>query len=148
MRNLSCADCHGGALLTATSAEAKSLKAGFIGVPNQTDISILGPGCRANVANLYRYYLPLGQYARYPGRPRNVRLPARDKILTLGYNCHSGHQLLKADVPASCVYLSNMAGTTADCYADKVLLTAAEITVNRKTSDNSHKLLGTIVTSM
>jgi hypothetical protein len=148
MRNLSCADCHGGAPLTTTSAEAKSPKAGYIGVPTKADVPIAGTGCHANVANMRRYYLPMNQYAKYLARSHSVRLPECDEILAICYNCHSGHQLLKANVPASSVYPSRVPGTRADCYADKVLMAPYEITMNLKTSDICHKLLGTIVTSM
>ena len=46
------------------------------------------------------------------------------------FDCHGGHQILKADNPASPIYPTNLPGVCVNCHADDVRITAGEALTN------------------
>jgi hypothetical protein len=121
-RNVSCADCHGGDPAATTKEAAMSPAAGYIGVPAKSAIPALCASCHANVDLMRQYNLPTDQYAKYLESIHGTRLAQGDANVATCYDCHGGHQILKANDPASSVYPPNVPALCASCHSDKALM--------------------------
>jgi len=121
-RDVSCADCHGGDPSATTVDAAMSPAAGYIGLPAKVDIPALCASCHADVSLMRQYDLPTDQYAKYKESIHGIRLAAGDNNVTTCFDCHGGHQILKANDPASTVYRSNSPQLCASCHSDKALM--------------------------
>jgi Cytochrome c3 len=117
-RDVSCADCHGGDPTATTKEAAMSPAAGFIGAPAKSAIPALCASCHADVELMRQYNLPTDQYAKYNESVHGKLLAEGDTNVTTCYDCHGGHQILKANDPASSVYPSNVPTLCARCHSD------------------------------
>jgi len=144
-RDVSCADCHGGDPSATTVDEAMSPEAGYIGAPAKADIPALCASCHADVTQMRQYDLPTDQYAKYKESIHGLQLAAGDTNVATCYDCHGGHQVLKANDPASTVYAANVPQMCADCHADRELMAPYDIPTNQfdlyKQSVHGHALL-------
>jgi len=144
-RDVSCADCHGGDPSASTVDEAMSPQAGYIGVPAKADIPALCASCHSNVSLMRQYDLPTDQYAKYKESIHGIRLAEGDLNVTTCFDCHGGHQILKANDPASTVYPSNVPALCAGCHSDKDLMAPYGIPTNQydlyRQSVHGHALL-------
>ncbi len=130
-RGVLCADCHGGDPSANTVDAAMSPDAGYIGVPAKADIPAMCAGCHANVVQMRQYDLPTDQYAKYKESVHGIRLAEGDPNVATCFDCHGGHQILKANDPASTVYPANVPGTCASCHADQQLMAPYGIPTNQ-----------------
>ena len=126
-RGVTCADCHGGNPAATTKEEAMSAEAGYVGVPTKAAIPALCASCHADVAQMRQYNLPTDQYAQYQESVHGALLAKGDTNVATCYDCHGGHQVLKANDPASSVYPANVPKTCAGCHADKPLMAPYKI---------------------
>jgi hypothetical protein len=126
-RGGTCADCHGGNPAATTKEEAMSAAAGYVGVPAKAAIPALCASCHADVAQMRQYNLPTDQYAQYQESVHGTLLAKGDTNVATCYDCHGGHQVLKANDPASSVYPANVPKTCAGCHADKPLMAPYKI---------------------
>ncbi len=144
-RGVSCADCHGGNPAAETIDEAMSPAAGYIGAPAKKEIPALCASCHADVARMRQYNLPTDQYAKYRESVHGMRLDESDTNVATCFDCHGGHQILKANDPASTVYPSNVPALCASCHADKELMAPYGIPTNQydlyRQSVHGHALL-------
>ncbi len=130
-REVSCADCHGGDPSASTAEEAKSAAAGYVGVPAKADIPALCASCHAKVTMMRQYDLPTDQYAKYQESNHGLQLNKGDDNVATCFDCHGGHQILKANDPASTVYPANVPTMCANCHADKKLMAPYNIPTNQ-----------------
>lgn len=144
-RNISCADCHGGDPTATTKEEAKAPNTGYIGVPNKADIPALCAACHASVSQMRQYDLSTDQYDQYQESIHGLRLEEGDKNVATCFDCHGGHQILKANDPSSTVYPPNIPAMCASCHADQKLMAPYKIPTNQfdlyKQSVHGHALL-------
>jgi hypothetical protein len=144
-RDVTCADCHGGDPSAETVNESMSPDAGYIGVPAMTEIPALCASCHADVSLMRQYDLPTDQYAKYQESIHGIRLAEGDTNVTTCFDCHGGHQILKANDPASAVYPSNVPVLCASCHADEELMDPYGIPTNQfdlyQQSVHGHALL-------
>lgn len=144
-RDVSCADCHGGDPSATTVDEAMSPEAGYIGAPDKADVPALCASCHADVSQMRQYDLPTDQYAKYKESIHGVRLAEGDTNVATCYECHGGHQVLKANDPASSVYAANIPEMCASCHADATLMAPYDIPTNQfdlyRQSVHGHALL-------
>ncbi len=127
---VSCVDCHNGNPEAGTKEGAKAPGTGYIGVPAKTDIAALCLKCHPNLAWMSQDDIPAGQWTKYEDSVHSLHLAKeiRDKITC--FDCHGGHQMLRADNPASIVYPANVPGLCVSCHADEVSATAGETLTN------------------
>ena len=130
-RGVICADCHGGDPSATTIDGAMSPEAGYIGVPAKSEIPALCASCHADVAQMRQYDLPTDQYAKYKESIHGIRLAEGDPNVATCFDCHGGHQILKANDPASTVYPANVPGMCARCHADEELMAPYNIPTNQ-----------------
>jgi len=130
-RDVFCADCHGGDPTAETKEAAKSPDSGYIGRPAKADIPALCASCHADVVQMRQYDLPTDQYAKYQESIHGIRLDEGDDNVATCFDCHGGHQILKANDPASSVYPPNVPTMCAGCHADKELMTPYDIPTNQ-----------------
>lgn len=144
-RGVACADCHGGDPSATTIDGAMSPDAGYIGAPSKADIPALCASCHADVARMRQYDLPTDQYAKYQESVHGLRLAEGDFNVATCFDCHGGHQVLKANDPSSSVYPANVPATCASCHADKELMAPYNIPTNQfdlyRQSVHGHALL-------
>jgi hypothetical protein len=144
-RDVACADCHGGDPSASTVDAAMSPEAGYIGVPAKADTPALCASCHADVTRMRQYDLPTDQYAKYKESIHGIRLAEGDLNVTTCFDCHGGHQILKANDPASTVYPSNVPGLCASCHSDTDLMAPYGIPTNQydlyRQSVHGHALL-------
>jgi len=144
-RDVVCADCHGGDPSATDVNQSMSPEAGYIGVPPKTEIPALCASCHADVSLMRQYDLPTDQYAKYQESTHGIRLAEGDLNVTTCFDCHGGHQILKANDPASTVYPSNVPALCAGCHSDKELMAPYNIPTNQfdlyKQSVHGHALL-------
>lgn len=130
-RDVTCADCHGGDPSATTVDDAMSPAAGYIGAPAKADIPALCASCHADVARMRQYDLPTDQYAKYKESIHGIRLAEGDPNVATCFDCHGGHQVLKANDPASSVYPANVPQMCARCHADQKLMAPYGIPTNQ-----------------
>ena len=130
-RGVSCADCHGGDPSATTIDAAMSPEAGYIGAPAKADIPALCASCHADVSQMRQYDLPTDQYAKYKESIHGTKLAEGDTNVATCYDCHGGHQVLKANDPASTVYMANVPQMCANCHADTNLMAPYHIPTNQ-----------------
>jgi hypothetical protein len=144
-RGVTCADCHGGDPSAETVDESMSPDAGYIGVPAKTEIPALCASCHADVSLMRQYDLPTDQYAKYKESIHGIRLAEGDINVTTCFDCHGGHEILKANDPASTVYPANVPELCASCHSDKELMAPYNIPTNQfdlyRQSVHGHALL-------
>ncbi len=144
-RDVTCADCHGGDPSANTVNESMAPEAGYIGVPAQIEVPALCASCHADVARMRQYDLPTDQYAKYRESIHGIRLAEGDLNVTTCFDCHGGHQILKANDPASTVYPANVPSLCANCHADEELMAPYNIPTNQfdlyQQSVHGHALL-------
>lgn len=121
-RGVICADCHGGNPAATTLDDAMSPAAGYIGAPAKMEIPALCASCHADVDRMRQYDLPTDQYAKYQESIHGLKLAQGDTNVTTCYDCHGGHEILKANDPSSTVYPANVPKLCAGCHADKKLM--------------------------
>jgi hypothetical protein len=125
--------------------EAKSSSAGYVGVPAKTDIPALCASCHASVTQMRQYDLPTDQYAKYKESIHGIRLAEGDENVATCFDCHGGHQILKANDPVSNVYSPNVPKMCAGCHADEELMAPYDIPTNQfdlyEQSVHGHALL-------
>lgn len=105
--------------------------AGYIGVPAKAAIPALCASCHADVQLMRQYNLPTDQYAKYNESVHGKRLVEGDTIVATCFDCHGGHQVLKANDPASSVYPANVPTLCARCHSDKDLMAPYGIPTNQ-----------------
>jgi hypothetical protein len=92
-----------------------------------------------------QYDLPTDQYAKYKESIHGIRLAEGDLNVTTCFDCHGGHQILKANDPASTVYPSNVPGLCSGCHSDQDLMAPYGIPTNQydlyRQSVHGHALL-------
>jgi hypothetical protein len=92
-----------------------------------------------------QYDLPTDQYAKYKESTHGIRLAEGDPNVATCFDCHGGHQILKANDPASSVYPVNVPAMCASCHADKELMAPYGIPTNQfdlyRQSVHGHALL-------
>jgi hypothetical protein len=130
-RDVTCADCHGGDPSATTVDEAMSPDAGYIGAPAKSDVPALCASCHADVSLMRQYDLPTDQYAQYKESVHGIRLAEGDTNVATCFDCHGGHQILKANDPASSVYPVNVPTMCASCHADQALMAPYDIPTNQ-----------------
>jgi hypothetical protein len=130
-RGVTCADCHGGNPAASTVDEAMSPDAGYIGAPAKAEIPALCASCHSDVTQMRQYDLATDQYAQYKESIHGIRLAEGDTNVATCFDCHGGHQILKANDPASTVYPVNVPGMCASCHADKDLMAPYDIPTNQ-----------------
>jgi len=144
-RDVTCADCHGGDPSASMVDESMSPEAGYIGAPAKTDIPSLCASCHADVNRMRQYDLPTDQYAKYRESIHGIRLAEGDTNVTTCFDCHGGHEILKANDPASTVYPANVPELCAGCHSDKDLMAPYNIPTNQfdlyRQSVHGHALL-------
>jgi len=144
-RDVSCADCHGGDPTATTKETAMSPAAGFVGVPAKSAIPALCASCHADVASMRQYNLSTDQYAQYSDSVHGKLLAQGDTNVATCSDCHGGHQVLKANDPASAVYPANVPTLCASCHADKDLMASYGIPTDQfdlyRGSVHGHALL-------
>jgi nitrate/TMAO reductase-like tetraheme cytochrome c subunit len=144
-RDVTCADCHGGNPSDNTIDGAMSPEAGYIGVPAKADIPALCASCHADVTLMRQNGLPTDQWAQYQESTHGLRLAEGDPNVATCYDCHGGHQILKANDPASTVYASNVPAMCANCHGDKELMAPYNLSTNQydlyRQSIHGHALL-------
>ncbi len=144
-RDVTCADCHGGDPSASDINESMSPEAGYIGVPAKTEIPALCASCHADVSLMRQYDLPTDQYAKYQESIHGIRLAEGDKNVTTCFDCHGGHETLKANDPASTVYPANVPELCASCHSDEELMAPYNIPTNQfdlyQQSVHGHALL-------
>ncbi len=122
-----------------------SPEAGYIGVPAKKDIPALCASCHADVSLMRQYDLPTDQYAKYQESVHGIRLAEGDTNVTTCFDCHGGHQILKANDPASTVYPANVPELCASCHSDEELMAPYNIPTNQfdlyRQSVHGHALL-------
>jgi len=122
-----------------------SPEAGYIGVPAKTEIPALCASCHADVSLMRQYDLPTDQYAKYKESVHGIRLAEGDTNVTTCFDCHGGHQVLKANDPASSVYPAKVPELCASCHSDKDLMAPYDIPTNQfdlyQQSVHGHALL-------
>lgn len=126
-QDVSCVNCHGGNPSGTTVDEAMSPAAGYIGTPAKADIPALCASCHADVSQMRQYNLPTDQYAKYQESTHGLRLVQGDVTVATCYDCHGGHETLKANDPASSVYPANVPTLCSGCHSDKTLMAPYEI---------------------
>lgn len=144
-RQVGCADCHGGDPSASSKEEAMSRQANYIGVPLKQQIPALCASCHADVTRMRQYDLPTDQFAKYQESIHGMLLLRGDSKVATCYDCHGGHQVLKADDPASSVYPANVPGMCAGCHSDQALMAGREIPTDQfdlyRQSVHGHALL-------
>ncbi|GAB4543127.1 MAG: hypothetical protein Kow0063_35930 [Anaerolineae bacterium] len=144
-RGVSCADCHGGDPSASTVDGSMSPEAGYIGAPAKADIPALCASCHADVNRMRQYDLPTDQYAKYRESIHGIRLAEGDTNVTTCFDCHGGHEILKANDPASTVYPANVPELCAGCHSDEELMAPYNIPTNQfdlyRQSVHGHALL-------
>jgi hypothetical protein len=144
-RGVSCADCHGGDPSAPEVDESMSPDAGYIGVPAKSEIPALCASCHADVSRMRQYDLPTDQYAKYKESIHGIRLAEGDLNVTTCFDCHGGHEILKANDPASSVYAANVPSLCARCHSDEELMAPYDIPTNQydlyRQSVHGHALL-------
>ncbi len=122
-----------------------SPEAGYIGAPAKEDIPALCASCHADVNQMRQYDLPTDQYAQYRESVHGTLLAEGDPNVATCYDCHGGHQILKANDPASTVYPVNVPATCASCHADETLMAPYHIPTDQydlyRESVHGHALL-------
>jgi hypothetical protein len=92
-----------------------------------------------------QYDLPTDQYAKYRESVHGIRLAEGDPNVATCFDCHGGHQVLKANDPASTVYAVNVPGMCASCHANQELMAPYDIPTNQfglyQQSVHGHALL-------
>jgi hypothetical protein len=92
-----------------------------------------------------QYDLPTDQYAKYQESIHGIRLAEGDPNVATCFDCHGGHQILKANDPASSVYPVSVPTMCASCHADETLMAAYNIPTNQfdlyRQSVHGHALL-------
>jgi hypothetical protein len=144
-RGVTCADCHGGDPSASDVNESMSPDAGYIGVPAKTEIPALCASCHADVSLMRQYDLPTDQYAKYNESIHGIRLAEDDLNVTTCFDCHGGHEILKANDPASSVYPANVPSLCARCHSDEDMMAPYDIPTNQfdlyRQSVHGHALL-------
>ena len=144
-RDVSCADCHGGDPGATTKEAAMSPAAGYVGVPAKSAIPALCASCHSDVELMRQYNLPTDQYAKYNESVHGKLLAEGDTNVTTCFDCHGGHQVLKANDPASSVYPANVPALCAKCHSDKDLMASYGIPADQldlyRQSVHGHALL-------
>jgi len=100
-------------------------------VPVKANIPALCASCHAKVTLMRQYDLPTDQYAKYQESIHGMRLVEGDDNVAACFDCHGGHQILKANDPASTVYPSNVPNMCARCHADEALMAPYDIPTNQ-----------------
>ncbi len=126
-RNVACADCHGGDPTLSAMEASMSPDANFVGVPAKSDIPALCASCHADVPRMRQYDLPTDQWAKYKESTHGFQLSQGDRNVPTCFDCHGGHQVLKANDPASTVYPSNVPDLCASCHADETIMAGYNI---------------------
>ena len=119
---MTCADCHGGDPSATTIDGAMSPEAGYIGAPAREDIPALCASCHADVNQMRQYDLPTDQYAQYQESTHGKLLAEGDPNVATCYDCHGGHQILKANDPGLNGLSGERPATCANCHADETLM--------------------------
>jgi len=126
-RGVICADCHGGNPNATVQEEAMSEAAGFIGVPDRTEIPSLCGSCHANVDLMRQYNLPTDQFAKYQESFHGQQLAKGDTKVATCYDCHDGHATREPNDPQASVYVLNVPKLCASCHADKDYMAGYDI---------------------
>ncbi len=116
---VTCADCHGGDPGARDTTAAKAPEAGYIGVPDRTDIPSLCGSCHSDPERMSPYGLPVNQLSEYEGSIHGQLLAQGDENVATCFDCHGGHATQAVDDPRSSVYPTNLPATCANCHADE-----------------------------
>ncbi len=141
-----CVECHGGDARTNEMNLSMDPAAGFIGVPNRSDIPKVCGSCHSDVEQMRQYNLPTDQYVKYIESVHGTRLQnLNDTKVAVCTDCHSTHDVKKASDPTSAVYPLNVPELCASCHADAEYMKSYDIPVNQfdvyKTSVHGQALL-------
>ena len=99
----------------------------YIGVPDKTAIPGLCASCHADVARMRQFDLPTDQSAKYAESVHGILLGRGDRNVATCFDCHGGHEVLKANDPASTVYPLNVPGMCAGCHANQSYMAGYQI---------------------
>jgi hypothetical protein len=101
--------------------------------------------CHSDVTMMRQYGLPTDQWAQYRESTHGLRLAEGDLNVATCFDCHGGHQTLKANDPASTVYASNVPAMCANCHGDEELMAPYGLPTNQydlyRQSIHGHALL-------
>lgn len=120
LRELSCADCHGGDASTDDMEKSMSRQAGFRGVPRREEIPRLCARCHSDGAYMRAYNpsLRTDQHAQYLTSVHGKRLMAGDTRVAVCSDCHGAHSIRPATSPVSSVYPGNIPDTCGRCHSN------------------------------
>jgi predicted CXXCH cytochrome family protein len=126
-RGITCADCHGGDLNADDRAAAMSAQAGFVGVPDRTEIPDLCGSCHADVVLMRQYGLPTDQLAQYRESFHGQQLSEGDIKVATCWDCHDEHATPETNDPSASVYRTNVPQLCARCHADEAYMAEYDI---------------------
>ncbi|MEE9167336.1 MAG: cytochrome c3 family protein [Candidatus Neomarinimicrobiota bacterium] len=120
----SCADCHGGDATTEDFDEAKSVEAGFIGVPEKIDVPGICGRCHDDPAVMRKFNpnIPVDQTEKYWTSQHGKSLKKGITSVATCSSCHGIHGIFPKNDSRSRVYPGNVAATCAECHGFKPLM--------------------------
>jgi hypothetical protein len=132
-KGLSCAGCHGGDITKEDMDEAKSRKAGFIGVPSKQEIPQFCGKCHADIAIMREYQprITTDQVEQYYTSVHGKKLKTGDQKVADCTSCHSAHGILSARDSRSSVYPLNLPSTCTTCHGDAEYMREYNIATNQ-----------------
>ncbi|MFH1852378.1 MAG: cytochrome c3 family protein [Candidatus Neomarinimicrobiota bacterium] len=119
-----CTICHGGDPEAWDYDEAKSEKAGFIGVPAGVGIIEVCSKCHSNpqFMRTYNPNMPTDQEAKYWTSGHGASLKQGNVDMATCVSCHDVHGIRKKNDPAASVYHANVDITCGRCHSDRQLM--------------------------
>ncbi|UCD84153.1 MAG: cytochrome c3 family protein [Deltaproteobacteria bacterium] len=121
-RGMACVDCHGGDPLDMTRSSMSKDK-GFLGKINKKDVPYLCAKCHSDVELMLQYGEYIDEFAVYRHSQHGKILYKKgDTKVAVCTDCHSAHDIKKAEDPESWVYPFNVPTTCARCHSDKNLM--------------------------
>ncbi len=129
-----CSDCHGGDPNAEDMAAAMSADAGYIGVPDRTDIPGLCGSCHSDVEQMRQYNLPTDQLDKYWESEHGLALAGGDTRVATCFDCHDHHATRTVDDPSSDAYFLNVPALCATCHEDPEYMAAYDIPTDQFTT--------------
>jgi hypothetical protein len=118
---LSCAGCHGGDPASDDAEISMDPKAGFIGVPQPSDIPKLCGKCHSSIdyMRIYQPRISTDQVQQYYTSIHGRRLSQGDTKVAECVSCHSAHSIMPSSDPRSTTHPLNVPAMCSKCHSDK-----------------------------
>ena len=128
-----CVDCHGGDPASQDASIAMDASKGFLGKPSRADTPKFCARCHSDADYMKRYNpnIPTDQLSKYEVSQHGKLNAQGDKKSAVCTNCHSAHNILSANNPASPTYALNAPNTCAKCHSDKEYMKEYGIPTNQ-----------------